>query len=128
MLKAEILETIYLENTGNQFKLIHLPTEVQYAPVYGIASLDANGDGKKDLLFAGNNSLTRIKFGQYTASNGTLVTGAGKSKFIYVPQWKSGLNIRGNVRSLQTVNSGKKAEAQFVFGINNSETRTVKIK
>jgi hypothetical protein len=128
ILKAEILETIYLENTGNSFKLIHLPTEVQYAPVYGIASLDANGDGKKDLLFAGNNSWTRIKFGQYTASNGTLVTGTGQGNYTYVPQWKSGLNIRGNVRSLMSVSSGKKFGTQFVFGINNAESRLIKIK
>ena len=128
ILKAEILETIYLENTGNAFKLIHLPTEVQYAPVYGIASLDANADGKKDLLFAGNNSWTRIKFGQYTASNGTLVSSTGKGNYTYVPQWKSGLNIRGNVRILMSVSSGKKFGTQFVFGINNAESRIIKVK
>ncbi len=127
-LKAEILETIYLENTGNGFKLIHLPIEVQYAPVYGVASLDANDDGKKDLLFAGNNSWTRIKFGQYTASNGTLLTGSGKGAFTYVPQWKSGLNIRGNVRSLQVFGTGKKTGTQFIFGINNTEALVIKIK
>ena len=90
--------------------------------------MDANADGKKDLLFAGNNSWTRIKFGQYTASNGTLVSSTGKGNYTYVPQWKSGLNIRGNVRSLVSVGSGNNSGTQFVFGINNAESRIIKVK
>jgi hypothetical protein len=57
-----------------------------------------------------------------------LVTGTGQGNYTYVPQWKSGLNIRGNVRSLMSVSSGKKFGTQFVFGINNAESRLIKIK
>ena len=127
VLKAEILETVYLENTGNEFILKKLPMEAQYAPVYAISSLDADSDGKKDLLLAGNNSWTRIKFGHFTSSKGTLLRGNGTGGFSYVPQWKSGLNIRGDVRSLQTLDSGNKSGTQFIFGINNAGARAVKI-
>jgi len=126
MLKAELLETVYLENTGKGFKLKQLPVEAQYAPVYAIASSDLDKDGKKDIILAGNNSWTRIKFGHFTSSNGTLLSGNGKGEFSYVPQWKSGLNIRGNVRSLKMFPSGKNSGAQFVFGINNAPVKTVK--
>ncbi|WP_276361777.1 VCBS repeat-containing protein [Daejeonella sp. H1SJ63] len=126
-LKAEILETVFLENTGTSFKLKELPVEAQYAPVYAMTSLDANGDGKKDLLLAGNNSWTRIKFGQYTASNGVLITGTPDGKFTYVPQWKSGLNIKGNVRSLQVIGKAKDSAGRIIFGINNAEAKTVKV-
>lgn len=125
VLKAEILETVYLENTGNGFKIIPLPVEAQYAPVYAIASADADRDGKKDLVLAGNNSWTRIKFGQFTSSNGMLLTGDGNGKFSYVPQWKSGMNIRGNVRSLQMILSKGNAGNQFIFGVNNSAIKTL---
>jgi hypothetical protein len=125
VLKAEILETVYLENTGNGLKLIPLPVEAQYAPVYAIASADADRDGKKDLILAGNNSWTRIKFGQFTSSNGMLLTGNGHGNFSYVPQWKSGLNIQGNVRSLQVIVSEGNAGNQFIFGINNSRIKTL---
>jgi hypothetical protein len=128
VLKAEILETIYLENTGEGFKLIQLPVEAQYAPVYAITSLDANRDGKKDLLFAGNNAWTRIKFGQFTSSNGTLLAGKGKGSFEYVPQWKSGLSISGDVRSVQSFSSGKNGGSQLIFGINNAQARAIKVK
>ena len=126
MLKAVLLETVYLENTGKGFNLKPLPVEAQYAPVYAIASSDIDKDGKKDLVLAGNNSWTRIKFGHFTSSNGTLLSGNGKGEFTYVPQWKSGLNIRGNVRSLKMFSKGKNSGNQFVFGINNAPVKTVK--
>ncbi len=126
MLKAELLETVYLENTGKGFNLKPLPIEAQYAPVYAIAASDVDKDGKKDLILAGNNSWTRIKFGHFTSSNGTLLSGNGKGEFTYVPQWKSGLNIRGNVRSLKMFSKGKNSGNQFVFGINNAPVKTVK--
>lgn len=126
VLKAEILETVYLENTGKGFALKQLPIEAQFAPVYAIASLDVDQDGKKDLVLAGNNSWTRIKFGQFTSSNGTLLKGDGKGQFTYVPQWKSGLNIKGNVRSLELISSGKKNGNQLIFGVNNAPVITVK--
>jgi hypothetical protein len=124
-LKAEILETVYLENTGKEFAMRKLPVEAQYAPVYAIASLDVNRDGNKDLVFAGNNTWTRIKFGQFTSSSGTLLTGDGTGKFTYVPQWKSGLKIRGDVRSLQVIKSNKEIPGQLILGINNSSVRTI---
>lgn len=127
VIKAEMLETVYLENTGNGFKLRPLPIEVQYAPIYAITSIDANRDGKKDLLLAGNNSWTRIKFGQFTGNHGMLLTGDGKGYFKYVPQWQSGLNIRGNVRSLEAISSGG-AKGQLIFGINNSPAKTIKLQ
>ena len=128
VLETQILETVYLENTGSGFNLRKLPAEVQFAPVYGIASVDANKDGKKDIVFSGNNSWTRIKFGHFTSSRGALVSGDGAGNFKYVPQYKSGLNIRGNVRSLIKVSSGKNGQDQLVFGINNAAVNSVKIK
>lgn len=127
VLKAEILETVYLENTKDGFKLKSLPIEVQYAPIYALTSLDVNKDGKKDLLLTGNNSSTRIKFGQFNANNGVLLTGNGNGTFNYVPQRQSGLKINGDVRSLTTINSGSKANEKFIFGVNNSNLQFLKI-
>lgn len=119
VLKAEIMQTIYLENAGSKGFVRHdLPLEAQNAPVYGIAATDLNGDGKKDLLLAGNNTWTQIKFGRYTANHGVALLGDGKGRFTYVPQWQSGLNLRGNVRSLQSLQT-KSGEA-ILAGINNS--------
>ena len=103
-LKAELMETIYLENKGNELVLHQLPQQAQYSPVYGIVIADINRDNKKDILLAGNNTWTRIKFGRYSANHGVLLTGNGKGDFNYISQNKSGLNINGNIRSAALIN------------------------
>ena len=127
LLKAETMETIYLENQGHKGFFLHkLPLEAQYAPIYSITSVDANHDGKKDLLLCGNNTWTRIKFGRYSANHGVLLSGDGKGNFSYVPQFKSGLDIRGDVRSMDAVKN--KEKVQIVVGINDSKALSLHVK
>ena len=127
MLKAETMQTVYLENQGSKGFALHvLPLEAQYAPVYGIVSIDANHDGKKDVLLAGNNTWTRIKFGRYSANHGILLLGDGKGNFTYAPQTESGLKIRGNVRSLQLIQSKK--TQKIIAGINDNNAIMLDIK
>ena len=119
LLKAEIMETVYLENDGDKgFVLHHLPLPAQYSPVYGIIAADVNGDGNKDILLAGNNSWTRIKFGRYQSNHGVVLPGDGKGHFSYLSQPESGLSIRGNVRTLQQIMAGK--TPSIIVGINDS--------
>jgi enediyne biosynthesis protein E4 len=116
-LKVNNLQTVYLENTGKSLKIKSLPQQAQFAPVYAIATADVNSDGKKDLILAGNLSTARIKFGKYDASNGTVLLGDGKGNFSYVSSNKTGLNLKGDVRSMEIL--GKK----LVFGVNNEKVR-----
>ena len=116
VLKAETMQTVYLENQGSKgFALHTLPLPAQYSPVYGIVTTDINADGKKDILLTGNNTWTRIKFGRYNANHGQLFLGQGDNQFKYLPQAESGLSLRDNVRSLKTILVGKKIN--FICGI-----------
>ncbi|MEO6218791.1 MAG: VCBS repeat-containing protein, partial [Ginsengibacter sp.] len=122
VLKAEIMQTVYLENKGKDgFVLRQLPIEAQYSPVNAIAVADINHDGKNDLILAGNNSWTRIKFGRYRANHGILLLGDGKGNFEYVVQSQSGLNVREDIRSMQLINS--KNSLKLIFGANNSSIK-----
>jgi len=106
ILKANCLETVYLEGTaGGKFKQKALPIQAQYSPVYTITSLDYDGDGRKDLLLCGNICQSRIRFGRYDANHGILLKGDGKGGFAYVPEQQSGLKLKGDVRSVITVNN-----------------------
>ncbi|MGZ8559782.1 MAG: VCBS repeat-containing protein, partial [Chitinophagaceae bacterium] len=126
-LKAETMATLYLENQGDKGFVQHLlPQQAQYAPVYDIVLEDINKDGKKDILLAGNNSWTRIKFGRYNANHGVLLLADGKGGFTYAPQTKSGLYIRGNVRSLKLIQTGK--EKKVIAGINDDHAIMLTIK
>jgi hypothetical protein len=120
---AQVMETVYLQNDGrNGFTLMQLPIEAQYAPVRAILSIDINKDGRKDLVLAGDDNFTRIKFSRYDANHGMLFLGNGKGGFDYIPQYLSGFNIRGDVRSILHVNDF------ILFGMNNSKMMAYHIK
>ncbi len=116
-LQAQNLQTVYLENTIKSFKMKALPVQTQFSPVYAIASADVNADGKKDIILGGNLSTTRIKFGKYDASIGTVLLGDGKGNFQNIPVAKTGLNLKEDVRSMVMV--GRK----LVVGVNNEKVR-----
>lgn len=115
-LKAETLSTIWLENKGDSgFQPRTLPSEAQYAPVYAIAAADINGDGHPDLVLAGGNQWTRIRFGRYRANHGVLLLGDGKGNFHYLSQQQSGLKLRDDVRDVLNIGNSR----QLIFGIND---------
>jgi enediyne biosynthesis protein E4 len=127
VLKAVTMQTVYLENQGSKgFELHKLPIEAQYTPVYGIVATDVNGDGNKDILLAGNNTWTRIKFGRYSANHGVLLLGDSKGHFAYVPQYKSGLNIHGNLRSLALVKINN--SRSIIAGINDGNAMLLRVQ
>ncbi len=127
LLKAETMQTVYLENQGSKGFMLHgLPLSAQYSPVYGIVTTDLNADGKKDILLTGNNTWTRIKFGRYSANHGVVLLGNGKGDFTYAVQKESGLNIRGNVRSLQKIKTGK--SESIIAGINDSNALLLRVR
>jgi myo-inositol-hexaphosphate 3-phosphohydrolase len=112
-----------MENKGNnQFELTPLSREAQFSPIYAISSGDYNKDGNPDMILAGNFSGTRIKFGDYDANKGLLLTGNGKGKFEVQSDMQSGFHINGEVRDIAevTLSSGKNI---LVFALNNDSAR-----
>jgi hypothetical protein len=118
-LTAETLSTVWLQNKGDSgFTLRSLPLEAQYGPVEAIAVTDIDGDGHPDLVLAGGNQWTRIRFGRFRASHGILLLNDGKGNFRYVPQDRSGLQLRDDVRDVRDL-GGKK----LIFGVNDGPAR-----
>jgi enediyne biosynthesis protein E4 len=99
-LKADMLKTVYLQNNGNSFEVKELPVQAQFAPVYSIASFDLDQDGDLDLVMAGNESNVRVRLGKSDANKGFVFLNDGKGRFEYMPQFKSGLNLTGDIRDL----------------------------
>ncbi len=109
-------------NANGKFEPSPLPVQAQYAPVFAINSLDVDKDGFPDLVLGGNINQARLRFGKYDASFGTLLKGNGKGGFTYVPQYKSGLSITGDIRSIVQLDS-----STLLFGINQQAARSFKI-
>jgi len=114
--------TCFIMNANGKFEPSPLPVQAQYAPVFAINSLDVDKDGFPDLVLGGNINQARLRFGKYDASFGTLLKGNGKGGFTYVPQYKSGLSITGDIRSIVQLDS-----STLLFGINQQAARSFKI-
>ncbi len=117
-LAANYLQTACFINAGNKFQRKELPLETQFSPVFAIASLDYDQDGKQDLLLGGNISQGRLRLGKYDANYGLLLKGDGKGSFSAVPQQQSGFRLTGDVRSIMLVGD------KVLFGINQGVVRS----
>ncbi|WP_094766772.1 VCBS repeat-containing protein [Pseudozobellia thermophila] len=128
VLRANTFATSYIENLGGgKFQVAPLPTATQFAPVYGISIEDFNKDGHLDVLLAGNFYGTRVKYGRYDANKGVLLLGTGKGSFETVDPLKSGLNIDGEVRDIESI-SLDKDQKLFLFARNNQSLAIYKLK
>ena len=125
MLKATMLESIYLENQGGHFAVRALPQHAQFAPVFAMAVIDYNKDGKMDLIVGGNQSSIRIRMGVIDANFGQLYEGDGKGNFSYVDQTVSGLQLTGDTKSMQMVSVN--GESYLMVGTNNVGINTYRI-
>jgi enediyne biosynthesis protein E4 len=120
-LQAKIFETIFLENTGTGFVIKHLPVQAQYAPVYSIVKTDVNKDGIEDLILFGNNRFNRIRLGRDDANHGVVLINDGKANFTYMPPAKTGITVRGDVRSSLLISQ------ELFVGVNNDSIQVFKL-
>ena len=96
--------TSLVRNNGDgSFTLVPLPAQAQISPVYGILATDVDGDGRPDLLLAGNFDGLQPELGPMRTSFGTLLVGDGKVGFRPVPATQSGLVVPGQTRDIQRV-------------------------
>ena len=123
LLNANELNTAYFES-GPDGKLHEraLPVAVQFSPVFTISPLDYDKDGNTDLLLCGNINHARLRFGKCDANYGVLLKGDGKGGFSYINQKQSGFHIRGDVRSVLSINN------DLLFGINQGDLKAYKLK
>jgi hypothetical protein len=102
--KAYTFSTTLVRNDGDgSFTLVPLPREAQLAPVYGILASDFDGDGKSDLLLAGNFDGFKPDIGRMSASFGLLLHGNGKGTFTPVRTAESGFFVPGQARDIQRI-------------------------
>lgn len=108
VLKANELRTCLFENKGSHFDKKDLPTQAQWSPVYAITSVDVNKDGLSDLIMGGNESYVRVRLGRNHASRGMVFINKGKGDFEFLPNQKSGIILKGDVREMKVLQSPSK--------------------
>lgn len=112
------LKTMYFsqDETG-KFKEKSLPIQAQFAPIFSIAQLDYNRDGKKDLVFFGNLLHTRPKFGDYDANKGFILKNISNGNFEYAGH----LSQKGDIRSSLVIGN------KLIIGQNQGRAVSFKV-
>ncbi len=119
--------SVVLINEGaGKWTIKNLPVQAQFAPVYGIETFDFDGDGKLDILMAGNNYDVQPELGRYDANYGLLLKNRGKGDFEVIKSQKSGFFVKGQVRNIKTIKTGKKT--LFVLAKNNEKIQVFGVK
>ena len=119
---ATVLTSATFENRGGRFTMRPLPFEAQIAPIYGLLATDIDGDGRLDLLTAGNFYGVKTDLGRMTASYGLLLRGGNAGRFAPVPHARSGFFVPGQTRRLVTVRT---ARGTLVVAARNGDTPLV---
>src|SRR5437868_808682 len=95
--------SVALNNGHGGFTLAPLPVEAQFAPIRAALAEDFDGDGRTDLLVAGNDYGFPPVLGRSDASYGLLLRGRGGGRFEAIDMERSGVVIDGQVRHMEWV-------------------------
>ena len=114
-----------LYNDGNaHFNFQALPLQAQFSRVSAAIVDDFDGDGKKDILTAGNFYPYRVQLGKCDASLGLLLKGNTENNFIPVDPSETSCYIGGDVRNMVTLKN-KNGKTIIVIAKNNEAVQVM---
>ncbi len=117
-LKACYMESCVVLNTGNgSFKLIPLPVNAQFSPIYALYADDIDSDGICDILTGGNQYEAKPETGIYDASFGQFLKGNNDGNFTSVSSVNSGFFTKGEIRNFRSLNID--GNRYIVVALNN---------
>lgn len=120
-LYAYHLASGWWRNDGGKFSFQAFPNQAQTFPAQGILAEDFTGDGKIDLLLAGNKYGMEVETNRCDSGIGTLLAGDGKGGFSWVDNRQSGFWARNEVRDLILL--GRGAQARVVVAANHDRLK-----
>lgn len=100
------------------FEIKKLPSFAQLSSVNAILITDINNDGKNDLLLAGNLFYFQPQFSRLDASYGHVLLNKGKAEWELVKPKQSGIEVRGEVKSIIGFQSKEKRRVLFLQNDN----------
>ena len=119
--------SVALNNGNGTFTLRPLRVEAQFAPIRAVLAQDVDGDGRTDLLVAGNDYGVPPVLGRYDASYGLLLSGKGDGRFEAMDMQRSGLVIEGQARHMGWLKwAGARGGRLIVVARNNDRPQVLR--
>lgn len=126
-LKATTFQsTLFKENAG-KYEARQLPFVAQISTVRTLLISDITGDGKPDILLAGNDYGTDAQSGRYDAAQGLFLENLGELRFKVWYPGESGFVLPGNVRRILPLNRPHGEQALLVAR-NNDQMQVLRIR
>jgi hypothetical protein len=100
LVATELRSGVFLSQRDGTYHFTPLPRLAQIAPVHGIVAGDFDGDGRTDLMLAGNSYAPIPETGRFDGGLGWLLRGDGAGGFTPVPPAESGFIVPGDARAL----------------------------
>jgi hypothetical protein len=96
---VELASGLFINQGNGGFTFTPFPVEAQFSRVSTLLLNDWDGDGKSDILLAGNFHGYRVQHGPCDGSFGLLLKGDSRGNFRPVPPRESGLWASGDIRT-----------------------------
>jgi hypothetical protein len=124
--KAFLFSSVMLINDNGKFSLKKLPVEAQLSTVNGMIIKDFNGDGKKDILIAGNKFDVEVETTPADASPGVFLIATGDHQFRSLKPAESGFFAPYNVKDIKLIRAGN--GHGILVSANNDKLRIFKTR
>ena len=124
--QAYLFSSVVFINDKGKFTMKKLPVEAQLSTVNGILVNDFNGDGKKDILIAGNKFDIEVETTPADASPGLFLKGSSDGSFMNTKPAESGFFVPFNVKDIKTIKM--KTGIAVLVSSNNDSLRVFENK
>ena len=123
---TQLSSAVFINKQNFRFDTSLLPFAAQLSPIFSIESIDINNDGYQDLCLGGNMFGLKPEMGRLNSTDGVFLI---NSKGTGYEEWFDSENkpkIPGEIRSIKSIGLSDKSTG-LIYGINNSNTRILKI-
>jgi hypothetical protein len=117
------LESALFLNRGQRLEMVPLPPEAQFAPAFGVAVADFDGDGTEDLFLSQNFFGVEPETSRYDAGRGLWLKGDGRGGLEAVSGQESGIKLYGEQRGCAVGDFDQDGRMDLIVVQNNHETR-----
>ena len=112
---------LLINNQDGTFTTKELPAETQTLPILDMISYDINKDGFEDLIVGGNIYNTEVETPRLDNVSGVILLSNKKDNYTLLNRRKTGLYVKGNVKSMRLIHHASKNKDYLLLAKNNGK-------